>query len=376
MTTAGAANGKKRSHSGRRSVSGPSHHGAMPATLQAYQTAPKAATTATQPPTKTVFHLGVNWPGFNSGGDHPPATMGSAGRSATMGSGAKGSAAFWDSVASISEQRNRAFAEPVSWALAPLTTEPVPCGCMGQPAFAKLSIFFPMWNEKDYIERALNAGGAACDDLLAAGEIADYELIVVDDASTDDTADLADQFAAANPRIRVVHHRVNRKLGGSIKTGFATATGDLVLYTDADLPFDFAELSKAIRLMRLYESDIVSAYRHDRTEEGSSRAIYTFFYNLLIRVMFGVKMRDINFAFKLCKRHIFDHIELHSEGSFIDAELVIRAKKLGFTVTQFGVDYFPRTRGQSTLSSPAIIIKILREMFELRAELQSITKVV
>ncbi len=247
---------------------------------------------------------------------------------------------------------------------------------MGQPAFSKLSIFFPMWNEQEYIERALDAARGACESLIALGEIADYELIVVDDASTDETPRIADQLATADHRIRVVHHPVNRKLGGSIKTGFKSATGDLVLYTDADLPFDFAELTKALRIMRLYESDIVSAYRHDRTEEGSSRAIYTFFYNLLIRIMFGVKMRDINFAFKLCKRRIFDHIELHSEGSFIDAELVIRAKKLGYTVTQFGVDYFPRTRGVSTLSSPAIIIKILREMRELRSELQNITKVV
>ncbi|MCU1387800.1 MAG: putative glycosyltransferase [Ilumatobacteraceae bacterium] len=243
---------------------------------------------------------------------------------------------------------------------------------MGQPEFAKLSIFFPMWNEEEYIERAINAGRSACEELMTAGEIADYELIIVDDASTDRTPEIADGLAATDAHVRVVHHPVNRKLGGSIKTGFAAATGDLVLYTDADLPFDFVELNKAIRIMRLYESDIVSAYRHDRTEEGSSRAIYTFFYNLLIRIMFGVKMRDINFAFKLCKRQIFDHIQLHSEGSFIDAELVIRAKKLGYTVTQFGVDYFPRTRGVSTLSSPAIIVKILREMRELRGELVQI----
>ena len=247
---------------------------------------------------------------------------------------------------------------------------------MGQPEFAKLSIFFPMWNEQEYVERAIAAGRAACEGLVEAGDVGDYELIIVDDASTDRTPAIADQLAAADPHIRVVHHPVNRKLGGSIKTGFAAATGDLVLYTDADLPFDFAELAKAMRIMRLYESDIVSAYRHDRTEEGSSRAIYTFFYNLLIRLMFGVKMRDINFAFKLCKRRVFDHIHLHSEGSFIDAELVIRAKKLGYTVTQFGVDYFPRTRGVSTLSSPAIIIKILREMRELRGELQQITPIV
>ena len=255
-------------------------------------------------------------------------------------------------------------------------SEPVACGRMGQPEFAKLSIFFPMWNEQEYIGRAVAAGRDACTELIANGDIGDYELIIVDDASTDETPKLADQLAASDSHVRVVHHPVNRKLGGSIKTGFAAATGDLVLYTDADLPFDFAELNKAMRLMRLYESDIISAYRHDRTEEGSSRAIYTFFYNLLIRIMFGVKMRDINFAFKLCKRRIFDHIELHSEGSFIDAELVIRAKKLGYTVTQFGVDYFPRTRGVSTLSSPAIIIKILSEMRELRRELLDITPVV
>jgi len=266
---------------------------------------------------------------------------------------------------------------PGEWyRLTSIAWQRVPCGRMAQPEFEKLSIFFPMWNEEEYIERAVGAGRRACLELIAEGDVADYELIIVDDASTDDTPQIADRLAAADPHIRVVHHPVNRKLGGSIKTGFATATGDLVLYTDADLPFDFAELPKAMRIMRLYESDIVSAYRHDRTEEGSSRAIYTFFYNLLIRIMFGVKMRDINFAFKLCKRHIFEHIELHSEGSFIDAELVIRAKKLGYTVTQFGVDYFPRTRGVSTLSSPAIIIKILREMRGLRRELLDIQPVV
>ena len=233
-----------------------------------------------------------------------------------------------------------------------------------------------MWNEQDYIQRAVDAGQSTCRALIEADLIGDYELLIVDDASTDETPQIADRLAAADPHIRVVHHPVNRKLGGSMKTGFANVVGDLVLYTDADLPFDFEELFKAIRLMHLYESDIISAYRHDRTEEGSSRAIYTFFYNWLIRIMFGVKMRDINFAFKLCKRRIFDNIELHSEGSFIDAELVIRAKKLGYTVTQFGVDYFPRTRGVSTLSSPGIIIKIVREMFELRTELRNIEKVV
>lgn len=239
----------------------------------------------------------------------------------------------------------------------------------------KLSIFFPMWNEEAYIERAVGYAKAECERLIADGEIGDYELIVVDDCSTDRTPQMADELAAADPRVVVVHHPVNRKLGGAMKTGFATATGDLVLYSDADLPFDMAEMRRAVRLLRLYEADVVSAYRHDRTGEGAIRTIYTFFYNFLIRRLFGVRMRDINFAFKLCRRSIFDHVQLVSEGSFIDAELIIRAKKLGFDVIQFGVDYFPRTRGESTLASSAVIRKIVREMFALRRELRALKPV-
>ena len=173
----------------------------------------------------------------------------------------------------------------------------------------------------------------------------------------------------------MVHHPRNRKLGGSIKTGLATATGDLVLYTDADLPFDMDELIKACRVLRHYDADLVSAYRLDRTGEGYIRSMYSTIYNVLVRVLFGVRVRDINFAFKLCRRSVLDHMTLVSEGSFIDAELVVRAHKLGFNIVQFGVDYFPRTRGVSTLSSPGVIVTILREMWALRRELRALQPV-
>jgi glycosyltransferase involved in cell wall biosynthesis len=241
--------------------------------------------------------------------------------------------------------------------------------------FQKLSVFYPMWNEEAYIERALQFGRRACEDLVATGDIADYELIVIDDKSTDRTPEIADALAEADPHIRVIHHERNRKLGGSMKTGFAAATGDLVLYTDADLPFDMAELPRAVRLLREYDVDIISAYRFDRTGEGMLRAVYTFVYNALIKSLFGVKVRDINFAFKLCRSRIFDHVELKSEGSFIDAELVIRATRLGYEIMQMGVDYFPRTRGESTLSSPGVIVTIVREMLTLRKDLDGIEKV-
>ena len=236
-----------------------------------------------------------------------------------------------------------------------------------------LSVFFPMWNEELYVERAIDAARRLCETMVADGTIGEYELIIVDDASTDRTPELADKIAAVDPHVRVIHHERNRKLGGAIKTGFASARGDLILYSDADLPFDMTEVPRAIRLLREYEADIVSAYRFDRTGEGYTRAIYTFFYNVLIRTLFGVKARDINFAFKLCRREVFQRIELRSEGSFIDAELMIRASRLGYEILQFGVDYFPRTRGTSTLSSPGVIVTILREMSQLRTDLEQIT---
>jgi glycosyltransferase involved in cell wall biosynthesis len=235
-----------------------------------------------------------------------------------------------------------------------------------------LSIFFPMWNEELYVEHAIDAARRVGEMMVADGTIADYELLIVDDASTDRTPELADKLAAADRHVRVVHHERNRKLGGAMKTGFATATGELILYSDADLPFDMHEVPRAIRLLREYDADMVSAYRFDRTGEGYLRAVYTFSYNLMIRWMFRVKARDINFAFKLCRRRVFDGVQLKSEGSFIDAELFIRATRLGYDIIQLGVDYFPRTRGASTLSSPKIIFKILREMMSLRGELKAL----
>jgi glycosyltransferase involved in cell wall biosynthesis len=235
-----------------------------------------------------------------------------------------------------------------------------------------LSIFFPMFNEEENLHPAIDAARAECETLIINGEISDYELIIVDDASTDATPKLADELASMDSRVKVVHHPINRKLGGSMKTGFAAASGDLILYSDADLPFDMAELHKAVRLHRLYDADIVSAYRLDRTHEGYLRAVYTFFYNLLIRRWFGVRVRDVNFAFKLCRRAIFDDITLKSEGSFIDAELIIRAGRHGYRIVQFGTDYFPRIRGESTLASPGIIITIVKEMWQLRGELNAI----
>jgi len=245
----------------------------------------------------------------------------------------------------------------------------------GPGPLGRISVFFPMWNEEEYIERAVAAAAVTCRELVESGDVLDYEIIVVDDASTDRTPQLAAALAEDDPHVRVVRHPVNRKLGGSMRSGFDAATGDVVLYTDADLPFEMTEVARALRVLQMYEVDLVSAYRLDRTGEGPRRAIYSFFYNGMIQLVFGTRIRDINFAFKLCRRRVLDHVTLKSEGSFIDAELVIRAQRSGFQILQIGVDYFPRTRGVSTLSSFGVIRTMVGEMVRLRSELKDVVPV-
>jgi glycosyltransferase involved in cell wall biosynthesis len=220
-----------------------------------------------------------------------------------------------------------------------------------------ITVVFPMYNEEAYARRAVAAARAVLEAALP-----DWEIVIVDDASTDGTGALADALAREDPRVRVIHNPRNRRLGGALRAGYAAATKDLVFYTDADLPVDLELLPRAVRLLEYQQADIVAAYRFDRTSEGLVRALYTFTYNHLIRTLFGLRVRDVNFAFKLFRRSVLEKFTLTSEGSFIDAEFLLRARKAGCVIIQIGLDYFPRTRGTSTLGSVPVILSILRDM--------------
>jgi len=228
-----------------------------------------------------------------------------------------------------------------------------------------VSLVIPMFNEEENIEHAISCAVRALDGLAC-----DYEILIVNDASSDASPDLVRRAAQANPRIRLLNHPINRKLGATLKTGFEAAAKDLVLYMDADLPFDPHEIGRAVRALEVTRADVIAGYRYDRTTEGLRRTIISYIYNTLIGLLFGWPHRDINFSFKLLRREVLEAIELRSEGSLIDAELIVKAKNLGFTIQQLGLDYFPRTRGVSTLSSPGVILKIFRELISLYPEMR------
>lgn len=229
-----------------------------------------------------------------------------------------------------------------------------------------VSVVLPMYNEEAYVARAVAAAKAALAELGGAG----HEIIVVNDHSTDRTVEMAERLAQEDPSLRLVHNEGPRGLGATLRRGYATASRELVLYTDADLPFDLLELSRAVRLLRYQHADVLAAYRFDRTSEGLVRTLYTLLYSALIRTLFALRLRDVNFSFKLFKRSLLDQITLVSDGSFIDAEFLLRARKNGASIIQIGVDYFPRSRGVSTLSSRRVILGILREMLALWRELR------
>jgi glycosyltransferase involved in cell wall biosynthesis len=213
-----------------------------------------------------------------------------------------------------------------------------------------------MYNEIDNIETCVRGA------MQIGGQMGiDYEIVVVDDASTDGCGALADKLAETYPVIKVFHHPVNRKLGGALKTGFAKAAKQYILYMDSDLPLDFADVCAAIP--QIGTADMLIGYRKTR-DESFRRKFISKVYNRMIRLLFGLKVRDVNFSFKLFKREIFQQVVLQAEGSFIDAELLIETYKKGYVIREVGLNYHPRVAGISTLASTAVIKKILLEMWE------------
>ena len=228
-----------------------------------------------------------------------------------------------------------------------------------------ISLVIPMFNEEANIEHAIAYAVAAL-----SQHARDYEIVIVDDASTDDSPELVRRAIHGNPKIRLIRHEFNLKLGASLRTGFAAAQYELILYMDADLPFDPDVLGRAIRAMNVTRADVISGYRFDRTTEGFKRTVFTIVYTWMIRLLFNIYIRYINFSFKLMKREVLQSIELKSEGSLIDAELIVKARNHGFFIQQIGLDYFPRVLGTSHLASWDVIFKIFRELVALQGDMR------
>jgi len=225
-----------------------------------------------------------------------------------------------------------------------------------------ITAFFPCYNEQGNIGRTVEQALKVLESLGA-----DFEVIVVDDGSTDETSAIADRIARRDSRVKVVHHRRNLGYGAALQAGFKAATKELVFYTDGDGQFDISELPPLVALMEQY--DIVSCYRLNR-QDNLIRKVNGWCWTKLACVLFGMKLRDIDCAFKLYKREVFDNITLSSSGALIDAEILARAVRKGYRVTQIGVHHYPRVSGRQTGASFRVILRAFKEMFKLYRQIK------
>lgn len=225
-----------------------------------------------------------------------------------------------------------------------------------------ISVFFPCYNEQGNVARTVQNALDVLENLNA-----DFEVIIVDDGSRDETAKIADELAAQNNGIKVVRHPTNLGYGAALQSGFKTAKKELVFYTDGDGQFDIKEMPPLIPLMEKF--DIVSCYRLNR-QDPLIRKLNGWAWTKLVCLVFGFKIRDIDCAFKLFKTKIFENMELSSTGALIDAEILARAVRKGCSVTQKGVHHYPRTAGVQTGANLKVILRAFKELFKLRRKIR------
>jgi glycosyltransferase involved in cell wall biosynthesis len=225
----------------------------------------------------------------------------------------------------------------------------------------QFTVFFPCYNEEENVERTTRAA------LEAFRPISDdLEVIIVNDGSKDRTGEIADRLAAEIPEVRAVHNNPNLGYGGALQRGYREATKDWIFYTDGDGQFDFAEITKLLPLLEHY--DIASAYRINR-QDPLIRKLNAWAWSTLVNVVFRLWLRDIDCAFKLFPRRLFEEIEMKSMGALIDTEVLARAKRLGYSIGQVGVSHYPRTAGSQTGANLKVILRAFRELFKLRREI-------
>ena len=220
-----------------------------------------------------------------------------------------------------------------------------------------VSFVFPMFNEADNIGESIARATE-----LAAQISGDYEIIVADDASTDGSGDLVDRIAAKDPHVRSVRLKANSKFGGALERGLMAASKDVVIYTDSDFPAKKEDIKKALEL--LDGADIVTAYSLVVKDASLKRIIMSRVYNFLIRLLFGLRLRDINSGLKIYKREAIEGLDLRSRSPFIDVEIFVEALKRGFKVAQYGLIFELRTKGSSTISRTSVVARTFWDMFK------------
>ncbi|HWN10876.1 MAG TPA: glycosyltransferase family 2 protein [Pyrinomonadaceae bacterium] len=203
-----------------------------------------------------------------------------------------------------------------------------------------ISVFFPAFNDAGSIGGLVDV---ALEILPALTD--DYEVIVVNDGSTDATADVLDLIARKHPQVRIVHHERNLGYGAALQTGFRSARKELVFYTDGDGQYDVRELSTLRRLLT-DDVDVVNGYKIKRSD-GASRKLLGGIYNQTARLMFQLPIRDVDCDFRLMRRQRVQEVEITSSTGAVCVELISKLHRSGCTFAEAPVGHYPRLYGNS-----------------------------
>ncbi|MDD4957453.1 MAG: glycosyltransferase family 2 protein [Candidatus Omnitrophica bacterium] len=222
-----------------------------------------------------------------------------------------------------------------------------------------VSFVMPMFNERDNIRDTI-AGIRK-----VAGEITrDYEIVIVDDASTDDSVDVVEAARAQDPSIRLIRMKKNTKFGGAFAAGFKGAEKDVIVYMDSDMPVSIDNIKASFPLIR--EADIVTGYSMIKKGDTVKRKIMSGVYNLMVRTLFGLNVRDVNSGYKIVRREAIRDLRFVSHSPFVDVELFLNAKKRRQKVRQYPLIFLSRSGGVSHISRLPVVLATFRDMLKVR----------
>lgn len=247
----------------------------------------------------------------------------------------------------------------------PMIVAPAPTGRV-----AALSYFFPAHDEAENVEALVEEA------LLELATLAKrFEIIAVDDGSTDGTAEIADRLAAEYPGVvRVVHHPGNQGYGAAVRSGLRAARFELICFTDGDRQFRIADLSRLLGRLESRDGDdvgppdVVVGYRIRRADPAI-RLAYARVYRACLKSFFGLAVRDPDCACKLFRRDALKGVRVESGGAFLSAELLIKISERGGRIAQVGVPHYPRTAGRASGADPRVVARAVRDFWALRLRL-------
>jgi glycosyltransferase involved in cell wall biosynthesis len=223
------------------------------------------------------------------------------------------------------------------------------------PSKSSISVFFPAFNDEATIACLVKT---ALEVLPTLSQ--DYEVIVVNDGSTDATSRVLDELAQSLSRVRVIHHSTNRGYGGALRSGFENARKDLIFYTDGDGQYDVRELLKLYPLLR-NGVDIVNGYKTKRADK-THRQVMGAIYNQFAHFLFRLPIRDVDCDFRLIRRRAIEQVELTTSSGVICVELIFKLQRAGCVFAESPVRHYPRRHGRSQFFTPQ---RIARSAFDL-----------